>query len=389
MNLSKLRLITILFIILGTFIVGYVKSSLLNEVELVAGLGVDKLDDHYAITLQVFNPSANQKNATDPTGGFTYTQMGRTIPEAIQKIKKDSLKEPILDTLQVVVLSEKLAKEEGLGETLDFLVRDSRIPAQINTIILKNQSPDLFLKLFTPQQKLSALYTNIMLKNSKKSWGHLVNTSSERIKSYLEDNTSDIVIPYVEIHGDVEKGTSKENIEDFTPATQVSLEGFATFKGEKLHSYLTTEESNTLALIKGVNQVVSISNQCPDTEKPFTVNTIQTSSSLKTDSDPTTFRLKVLIEGNLEQIACQKDFTKLALKEKLEKQMETKIKSDIDQLIQKAHEDGTDILGLKDALYRQQPDVWKKKRKEKHFLSSMNVDTNVDVQLIRFGHIKQ
>ena len=389
MNLSKLRLITILFILLGSIIVGYINTKQLNEVELVSGLGIDQLDGQYAVTLQIFNPSANQKNAVDPTGGFTYTQMGKTIPVAIEKIRKETLKEPILDTLQVVTLSEGLVKEEGLNETLDFLVRNPRVPASINTIVIKGESPESFLKLFTPQEKLTALYTNTMLRNSKQVWGNLVNVSSERIRSYLTDRTSDIIIPYVEIHGDVDKGMTKGNIESFSPASHVSLEGFATFKGEKLYSFLTNEESNTLALMKGVNQVVNISAPCADSNDEFTIETISTSSSLKADTQPVSFSLKVKIKGNLEQMGCGKDLTKLASRKTLQSQLENKIKSNMDAVIKKSLEDGTDVLGLKDALYRQEPKIWKKKRNEKDFLSTVNVHTSVNVEFIRFGHVKQ
>ncbi|MBN8193329.1 Ger(x)C family spore germination protein [Bacillus sp. NTK074B] len=389
MNVTKLRLITILFILMGIILVSYVKNNRLDEVELVSGLGVDKAEEGYTVTLQIFNPSANQKNSVDPTGGFTYTHMGRTIPEAIQKMKKESLKEPILDTLQIVVMSEKLVKEEGLTETLDFLIRDPRVPANTNTIILKEERPDVFLNLFTPQKKLSSLYTNTMLKNSTEAWGNLVGASSERIKSYLTDKTSDIVIPYMVVLGNVEKGMSKTNIEGFTPGTRLSLEGFATFKGEKLSSYLTQEESNTLALIKGVDQVVSISTQCPNSDPSFTLNTIKTSSSLRAETDPVRFRLRVKLEGNLEQFSCSKDLNSLAYEKKLEQKMETQIKSDIEKFIQKTEEEGTDVIGLQDALYRQHPDVWEEKRNEKDFLSSPQVETFVDVQFRGLGHIKQ
>ncbi|MBW3112572.1 Ger(x)C family spore germination protein [Bacillus sp. MCCB 382] len=389
MNLSKLRLITILFILLGSIIVGYIKNNQLNEVELVSGLGIDQVDKQYVVTLQIFNPSANQKNSVDPTGGFTYTQKGKTIPDAIEKIKKETLKEPILDTLQVVTLSERLVEEEGLNETLDFLVRNPRVPASINTIIVKNASPELFLTLFTPQEKLTALYTNTMLRNSKGVWGNLVNTSSERILSYLTDHTSDIIIPYVEIHGDIDQGMTKGNIESFSPASHLSLEGFATFRGEKLSSFLTNEESNTLALIKGIDQVINISAPCPDSDDEFTMDTISTSSSLKGGTEPVSFRLKVMVKGNLEQIGCRKDLTKLSLKKALESQLEKKIKADIEAVIKKVQEDGTDVIGLKDALYRQEPKTWDKKKTDKNFLSDVNVYTSVNVEFIRFGHIKQ
>ncbi|BCB04142.1 Ger(x)C family spore germination protein [Bacillus sp. KH172YL63] len=387
MKLSNIRLVFFVFIILGAVVVGHLRTNSLNEIELVSGIGIDRQDDAYSVTLQVFNPSANQKNSVDPTGGFTYTQTGSTIPEAIQKIKKDSLKEPILDTLQVVALSDTLAKEEGLEKSLDFLIRDPRVSSNVSTIIIRDVSPEVYLTLFTPQQKLSSLYTNIMIKNAKDVWGKLVNTSSERIKSYLEDHTSDFVIPYVEIHGDVEKGLSKANIEDFTPDVHVSLEGFVTFKGDKVQTFLTQEESNTLALIKGINQVVSISTPCPDAEEDFTIDTINTSSSLKVKGDHTV-SLQVKVEGNLEQLSCKKQLPANEMKKVLQNQLKKKLTSDIEALIKKAQEEGTDIVGVKDAFYRQEPKVWKEKKTDPHFFSNVKIETDVNVVFIRFGHIK-
>lgn len=388
MNLTNFRLIIISFILIGTVTVGYMNTTLLNEVELVSGIGIDKVDDQYAVTLQVFNPAANNKNAVDQTGGFTYTETGKTISQSIQKIKKSILKEPILDTLQVIILSESLAKEEGLNTALDFLVRDPRVPANINTIIIKDESPEVFLKLFTPQQKVSSLYTNTMLLNAQKTWGRLVNTSSERIKSFLEDNTSDITIPYVQIHGNVNEGLSKSNIEQFAPAARVSLEGLASFKGEKLHSYLSLEESNTLALIKGIDQSVLISAQCPNSGGDFTMETISTSSSLKSRVSPVSYLLNIKINGNLEENSCNENLSSLSVQNDFEKQLETKIMSEVQELINKAKQNGTDILGLKDTLYRQHPNVWKEMMKDEDFISTVNVETSVDVKFTRFGHTK-
>ncbi|WP_433956722.1 Ger(x)C family spore germination protein [Cytobacillus horneckiae] len=388
MILSNFRLIIIIFILIGAVTISYMKTSLLNEVELVSGIGIDKVDDQYAITLQIFNPAANNKNAVDQTGGFTYTQTGKTIPQSIQKIKKITLKEPILDTLQVVILSEDLVKEEGLNAPLDYFVRDPRVPANINTIIIKGESPEVFLKMFTPQQKLSSLYTNTMLLNAKKTWGNLVNTSSERIYSFLTDKTSDITIPYVEIQGNVKEGMSKSNIEKFAPVAKVSLKGLASFKGDKLHSYLSLEETNTLALVKGINQVVSISTKCPNSAGEFTIETIRTSASLKSRVSPVSYLLNIKIDGNLEEIACNENLSSPSTQEEFEKQLERQIKSEVEALFKMAKDNGTDILGLKDTLYRQHPNVWKAVQDKEDLFSTVDLKTRVDVNFIRFGHTK-
>lgn len=109
---------------------------------------------------------------------------------------------------------------------------------------------------------------------------------------------------------------------------------------------------------------------------------------MKAGTDPVSFQLNVRVKGNLEQTACKKSITG-RIKGEMEDRLEAEIKTNIENVMEKAQEDKTDILGLKDALYRQHPDLWKKKQHEKNFPYSEKIDTHVDVQFIRFGHIKQ
>ncbi|WP_433747435.1 Ger(x)C family spore germination protein [Falsibacillus pallidus] len=389
MNLTKFRFIVLLLIIIGAITVGYKKAPLLNEVELVSGLGIDKVDDQYVVTMQVFNPAANQKNASEPTGGYTYTQSGHTITEALKNIKKDTMKVAFLYSLQVVALSESLVKEEGLKESLDFLVRDPNIPARLRTIIVKGKSPKEFLQMFTPLQKLSAVYTDTMLENSKDIWGNLINTSSERIGSLLADKTSDVIIPYVVINGDVNEGMSKGNLEQIAPPSTVSLDGFAVFKGDKLDSYLSFDESNTLALLKGVHQINYISAPCPNGNGEVSIETIRTNSSITSNINPLTYHVQVSVKGNLEENACKENVESPASRRELQNQLQEKIKTQIIELLKKEQENGTDPIGLRDALYRQHPKEWKEKYNHNNNFDLDDVKVSVRVEFVRFGYTKQ
>lgn len=390
MNFTNLRIIFFLFVILAACIVGYIQTTRLNSLALVSGIGIEKKDENYIVSLQIYNPEANKKEASDEIGGYTYSEKGKTVHEAIKKLEKNVPDTIFIETLQVVALGENLLLEEGLGPLLDFLIRSPRIPANIQMVVIKDVAPKLFFQLFTPDQNLSSLHVRDMLNTSKNRWGTFEDISAERIKSLLEDHTSDIVLPYINIEGEIKEGLVKNNIEQFTPNTSFSLAGLSIFNRDKLQSYLTFDESNMFALMRGVNQNVSMTFRCPSDETYFTLKTIQTTSSLYANTSPVSFHFKVHVKGNLEELNCKKDLTKPESVKEMEALIEKSISEELSRLLEIHYSSEVDFLGLKDALYRQHPMYFKRnKKKLDTVLSDAQVKLDVKMTLVKLGHIKK
>lgn len=390
MNFTNIRTFFILFIILAACILGYIKTTRLNSISLVSGIGIDKEDDNYIVTLQIYNPEANTKNGSDEIGGYTYSENGKTVPEALNKLEKDVPKTIFIETLQIVALGENLLREEGLEPMLDFLIRAPRVPANIQMVVIKGAGPELFFQLFLPEQNLSSLHVRDMLTTSKNRWGRFEDISAERIKSLIEDHTTDLVMPYIEVEGEIEEGKVKSNIEQFTPSTSLSLTGLAIFNKDKLQSYLNYDESNLFALLRGENQKVSMTLPCQSDEKYFTLQTIKTTSSIDSNTSPISFDFMINIKGNLEEINCKKDLTKPESIKEMEALIEKRISEELNRLLEIQYSSKAEFLGLKDALYRQHPMFFKKNKKMLNtVLSDTQVNLDVKVTLDKVGQIEK
>ena len=390
MNLTNFRFIFITFLFIAACTVGYIQTTRLNSLALVSGLGIEKEEKEYIISLQVYNPEANKKEASNEIAGYTYTERGKTIPDAIQKLEKKVPKFIFIESLQIVALGENILREEGLDHLLDFLIRSPRIPANIQLVVIKNASPDVFFQLFTPIQELSSLSVSTLLKQSENRWGTLQDISAERVKSLLEDHTSDFVLPYIEMKGAIEQGISRRNIDQFKPPTSLMLSGLALFNKETLQAYFTFKESNLFALVRGVNQKVSITVPCSNNEEYLTFDTIQTKSKLISEINPVSFQFKIQIKGNLDEIACEKDLTKPEIVKEIEGFIEQKITKDLNELAENDDLSEADYLGLKDALYRQHPTFWaENKNNLEAKLSDPQVNVDVNVTMNKTGLLKK
>lgn len=390
MNFTNLRSIFILFIILAACITGYLQTNRLSRISIVSGIGIDKEDENYIVSLQIYNPEANKKEASDEIGGYVFKEKGNTVAEALKKLEKDLPKTLFLGAVQIVVLGENLLRKEGVEPTLDFLIRAPSIPAHIQTVVIKDAAPELFFQFFIPNQHLSSLYIREMLSASKSRWGHFQNDSAERIKSLLEDHTTDFVMPYITIDGEIEKGLDKSNIEKFKPSTSLSLTGLAIFNKDKLQSFLTFDESNWFALLRGENQKINMTLPCAKDENYFTLNAIKTTSSLDTNTRPVSFDFKVRVKGNLEEINCKKDLTKPESIKEMEALIEKRISQKLKGLVEKQHSSKAEFLGLKDALFRQHPRFYRKnKNRLNTVLGDAQIHLDVNVTVDKVGQIEK
>ncbi|EPC8411306.1 hypothetical protein ACR3AM_005730 [Bacillus thuringiensis] len=215
---SSFRLFTIIGVIKAIIVSKYVQDSMLNKIGVVSAIGVSKGNSGYIISLQLFNPATSQKDGSNEISAYTFSQHGRTIPEAIETINKQLSRRIFLDNAQVIIISESLVKSEGLSLLLNYLLRDPSLSSNIKIVLSKDVTPNEFLQIFTPLQKISGSRLNEMLNNNQSILGLLSNITPEKAKGKLLRGTNELAIPYITVKGDVTKGFSRKNIDTFTPA---------------------------------------------------------------------------------------------------------------------------------------------------------------------------
>lgn len=104
-NLIVLSLIFLILILSGCW-----SKRELNDLALVAALGIDFIDGEYAISVQVIDPSqVSLKSANGQAPVVTYHAEGKTVFEAVRKILALSPRKLYFAHLQLVVVGEELA----------------------------------------------------------------------------------------------------------------------------------------------------------------------------------------------------------------------------------------------------------------------------------------
>ena len=84
----------------------------LNELAICVGLGIDKAEDGYYVTVQIINPGElSGKNRSGRSEVITSRVKGETIFEALRKLSTVSPRKIYMSHLHQVVFGEELARE--------------------------------------------------------------------------------------------------------------------------------------------------------------------------------------------------------------------------------------------------------------------------------------
>ncbi len=124
-----LKKIILLFFVAITFLSFCSCERYGTEIEdmmIIQGVAVDKLEDNYEVTIEMLNnkqsASADSSNVGDEMT-LTYSAKGETVAEALRLIINKTGTVPIYTHNKVIILSEAVASE-NISKILDFFERD-------------------------------------------------------------------------------------------------------------------------------------------------------------------------------------------------------------------------------------------------------------------------
>ncbi|NLI38627.1 MAG: Ger(x)C family spore germination protein, partial [Clostridiaceae bacterium] len=124
-----------LFLMLPLLLTGCWNNRELTDLNIVAGLGLDRTDDgRIILTVQVAEPGAIQSSSSGSGGGggekskpvFVASNEGETVFDALRGMLAVVDKKLFLSAAQVLILGERLA-QDGIEEVLDFFQRDHEV----------------------------------------------------------------------------------------------------------------------------------------------------------------------------------------------------------------------------------------------------------------------
>lgn len=364
----------------------------LNELGISLGMGIDKAEDGYRVTVQVVQPGAVAQNKEG--GNYTapvsvYEARGVTIFEALRRMTTVSPRKIYSAHLRFVVFGEALARE-GIEDTLDVLSRDNELRTDFYLLVAKGTTAANILTVLTPMEKIPANKIYRSIEMSEKTWAPTLGVTLDKFIEDLADKGKQPVLGGIEAVDDGAKGGGLENTERIRPAVQIRNAGLAAFREDKLVGWLNEDESIGYNYI--LNQVRSTIGhvECPKGGN-VALETVHSNAEIRAAYKQGFPRLKVdlRVEQNIGEVQCRFDLSRQENFLVLERLSQRSLEEIIERTVKEAQSKyKVDIFGFGNAMHRSDSKAWKllKQNWDDRFTSA-EVDVHASVKIRRGGTI--
>ncbi|SFK82495.1 spore germination protein KC [Paenibacillus sp. 1_12] len=366
----------------------------LNQISIVVGLGIDKIDGMYKVSVQIVNPTrvaAKGGVSSSSSPVVTFEESGKTVPEALRRMEVKAPRKLYFAHLRMIVLGEELAKS-GISKPLDFISRSPQMRTDFYLIIAKNSYASEVLKIFSRMDPIPAnnLYTTLEV--SDKLWAATGKITLDKLIQELSAKGKNPALTGVEIVGNKKIGESTMNTEIISPPTLLKYSGMAIFKLDRMVGWIGEEETKALNYVQNtVNQTVGYLS-CPNQDGNITVDVVNVRSYMDTriKNGKPIVDIKVRVEQNISDIECDIDITQQPVLNKLKEESDQKLEKMIESSIHKVQKQyATDIFGFGELIHQKNPKIWSQFKDWNEEFKQLEVDAHVDTIFRRMGTIVQ
>lgn len=377
---KKIIIIFIIFLITGCY-----DHQELNEIAILTATEINKIDDEFILNIEIVNPMSPDKTTVIESPFTIYQSKGKTIQEAYRLLKLSSPRYIYPDHLRIVIINEKLAKED-ISEILDFYLRNPLARTEFKILITKDEN---ILNSITPIDPISSNSILDTLETSSNYLGitNLV-TLNDLTTMYLNPNT-EIILPTIELVKEEKDSNSLENIQKTETSPIYKLGPLAIFKDNKLKGYLTNEESITYNLIKNKINNSIITYEC-NKNKYLSLEIIKSNSTISTKKEE--INIDISIEGTINESACNINLNNKESITNLENNLTNYLKENITNNINRIRNTyNIDIFGFLDIIYKYDYQTYKKIKDTWYDNTFKNIKINVNpkIKIIAKGKIME
>lgn len=381
--MRKKILITIsifLIIILNTGCWNYIG---LNDMTVVAGIAIDKSGKDYLLSIEIYDLQNTTQG--EPIKSKIIQCKGKTIFEAVRNAKKRTSNKLYFSEAKILIVSEKIAREEGINSISNWFVRDPEIRETLKLVVSQEKTALALLKTKGLTSTVVSADLNNIVKKDQSITGTSIAIPLYKIFDILNSKVISLSLPAIHL---VKNNGTKT----------CEINGIAVFKKDKLIGYLSSEDTEYFLLAKGdlKKGIITINTKIKSDDKDsqnisFEIKKSSTSQKyISTEVNNLKVKISTSMEVTLGELKNQdgklneKDINKL--QNEAARTIKRRIENVI-RIIQKYHD--SDIIGYGDILYRNNPKVWKKV-KDKFDKNFKYIDTDVEckVEIYNTGFTK-
>ena len=352
----------------------------LNNIAIVTGVAIDKVDDNYELSILIANSPKTQTSSKEGEAQTTvYTAKGKTISKAFQNLDYKSPKTLYLGHINVVIISEKIGKE-GFLNSADYLLRHYESRKRFFLMQAKDDKPKDILKIVSPLESFPSQSIATLLKSNKDVQSIVETVDYSTFVSRILEKGYDPMLPAITISGNKKKGSTNKNIESTEPNAYLRLDSIAIYKNDKFKAYEKFKYSQNVSIINNNVTELKTTFTYKNKEIGFNVDKIKSKINIK---NPNTIKINIKGQGYITEIDSKINIENEKTIKKMQKKLNKEIKKTILKTIHKMQQEyKSDVFGFGNKIYKKYPQKWQKIEKkwnEKYF---PNLNINVDVNII-------
>ena len=358
----------------------------LNELSIVSSIGIDKEDNgDYLVSVQIMNTkkqSSGMQSGGNDSQIVVYKQSAKTIALALQNMIKESPKKLYTAHMSLLVINEKLAKEDGISVILNYFFRDVESNKEFVTLIARNSSAEDILKTFTPinsnpAKDLVNSYNTILLYQ-----GNTTNSvESNLLEHYLEPGMS-VTCASVVLRDNVEV---KENSESSKTPALAEISDTAYFKDGKLEGYLNGFDNVAYNFFHDEISNTVLELEYEKAPLAFEVFKSTTDYDVTEENGGFTINYNIKIRGNITEVD-KEELTKTSgdistMQNDISNQLKEKLEKYVDNT---KNVYNTDITGVESLVYKFQNKAYLKV-KDKFNFKDVKINISVKTEIANEG----
>ncbi|MFF2596753.1 Ger(x)C family spore germination protein [Priestia megaterium] len=368
----------------------------LTDLAIVAAMGVDKTKSgKYHLTLQIINPGNVAGGMQGGVGGAQsppitiYSASGDNIVEASRSASSEISRRLYYAHTNLIVVGEKLAKEEGLNVLVDALDRDPEFRNTAVMVIANHSTAADLVKTLTPVDKIPANRVLKTLESTQRRWGESVKLSLQEVVKGLESPGEETVVPGFRLVGNHEKAQRLENLQQSTPASTLRASGLAVLRKGKLIDWLYGGTARGTVWILDEIQGTDINIDWDGKKEAIAYQTVRqkTSVSAQVKNGQPHISVHARVEGDIGEMEVPVDITNPKVITKIEQSLRKEIKKELKKSIEHAQKEKADIFGFGEVIHRSRSNQWKKIKPKWSdvYFPKLNVDVTVEAYVRRTG----
>ncbi|MDD2435177.1 MAG: Ger(x)C family spore germination protein [Bacilli bacterium] len=324
----------------------------LDDITIVTGVAIDKdfTTNEYLLSYEIISlsESSKQQEIIETT---ILESTGRTIMDAFVNAKKRVMNKLYFGDTQTIIISNQIAKIDGINTVIDIMLRGGEIRETVKIIMSGEKTAKELLLHKGADNPVVSNELNKIVKLDNNITSSTKNIELFEVFNILESEGSSLMLPVFNI-----VRNDGKNIPE--------VKGMAVFSKDKLIGELNPNNSKSyLFIMNEINGGVITIDIDENGEDDLSLEIMSSKTSRKWNYKDKRVKFIINIITDVNVTEFNNDYKEIDTKKikEIEKMANEKIITEIEKTINYSKENfKTDIFGFGNLIYQSDPNLWKK-----------------------------